>query len=134
VNELCVQVGSVSAVDKDSNEFNALSYSFQSADEVAEWFAIDESSGVLTTRQPLDREVKDTRTLTRVLIARCGRGCANVLSLADDSWIVKLKTLAHSSVGHVAVGGVRTSSTAYPTLAKEVCERLESLKVAGPRS
>ena len=57
-----VQVGSVSAEDKDSNEFNALSYSFQSGDKTTEWFAIDESSGLLTTRQPLDREAKDTAT------------------------------------------------------------------------
>jgi len=58
-----VQVGSVSAEDKDSNEFNAFLYSFQSGDTVTEWFSIDESRGLLTTRQPLDRELKDTHSL-----------------------------------------------------------------------
>jgi len=60
----------VSAEDRDSGKFNALSYSFQTGDKVTEWFAIDESTGLLTTRQPLDRELKDAATL---LLAVCDR-------------------------------------------------------------
>jgi len=62
---LGLQVGSVSAEDKDGSDFNALSYAFQSASEDTELFNIDETSGLLTTRQPLDREVKDDVTHTR---------------------------------------------------------------------
>jgi len=54
------QVGSVSAVDKDGEEFNAFTYSFQSGEKITEWFKIDQDTGVLTTTKPLDREVKGT--------------------------------------------------------------------------
>lgn len=59
-----LQVGSVSAVDKDGSEFNELIYSFQSGEKTTKLFAIDETSGLLTTLEPLDREGKDTHTLS----------------------------------------------------------------------
>jgi len=43
-----------------------LSYSFLSGERVTEWFSIDEASGLLTTKEPLDREVKDIRLDPRV--------------------------------------------------------------------
>ena len=53
----------MSAEDRDGSEFNALSYAFQSGGTVTDLFRIDESSGLVKTRQPLDREVQDTYTL-----------------------------------------------------------------------
>jgi len=52
----------VSAEDKDSKQFNLLAYSFQSGNKTTDLFTIDGTTGLLTTKQPLDREAKDTDT------------------------------------------------------------------------
>lgn len=94
----------MSAVDKDGSEFNALTYSFQSGEKVTELFTLDETTGLLTTRQPLDREVKDIFTRHRTdPFHREVKGAERLVSSPVTrskrqgrlQWTVKLKAYAH---------------------------------------
>ncbi|XP_049940240.1 cadherin-related tumor suppressor-like [Schistocerca serialis cubense] len=55
-------VASIAAADEDSGVNARIYYAFVSGNERG-WFAIDEDSGLVTTRAPLDREAQDTAEL-----------------------------------------------------------------------
>lgn len=50
------QVGMVTAVDADGPQHNSVGYSFQSGNIATDTFAIDQNTGLISTRSPLDRE------------------------------------------------------------------------------
>ena len=51
----CVQIGRVSAEDRDSERYNNFEYRLQSG-SVAESFSVDSQTGEITARTSLDRE------------------------------------------------------------------------------
>lgn len=60
------EVGRVHAVDKDTAPFNKFTYAFENAFNPLDTFALERSSGIITTRRTLDRETQAAYTVVVV--------------------------------------------------------------------
>ena len=69
----------MSAEDKDGPLYNVFAYSFVSGATSSELFSIDATSGLLTTRKPLDRE---TQGLYQFTVAAYDRKLTSMSSTA----------------------------------------------------
>jgi hypothetical protein len=69
----------VSAQDKDGPMFNSVGYSFLSGNTAIDIFAIDQSTGLITTRVPLDRE---THGLYHLIVTAYDRKLPSLSSTA----------------------------------------------------